>query len=252
MRVKEFLKAESVTINACPHRAHCPIGLVCGTDEADGEMSLFPSVVEVSKGDLLWTNLRHEHRVFVISSGVYSCIAHLDQHWDLPFALYGRGSAIGLAELYVPSEMADMYHLEAIVPGQICAFLAKPLRHHLEKLETPRLEMLLSRALVNMSSAALIQSMIVSPARVYDRVALLLATIRELAAQGANAPDTLSLTHDKIAELSKADRVSVTRVLKTLEAEGLVELGYRQIRLLNPNALGAQRAQELIGRLCYL
>lgn len=252
MRVNEFLKAESVTVKNCPHRSRCPVGMVCGTDEADGESSLFPSIVEVDKGDLLWTNLRHEHRVFVISSGVYSCIAHLDQHWDMPFALYGSGSAIGLAELYTPSEMADMYHMETIVPGQTCVFLAKPLRHHLEKLETPRREMVLSRALVNMSSAALIQSMIVSPPRIYDRVALLLATTRELAAQGSAAPDVLSLTHDKIAELSKADRVSVTRVLKTLEAEGLVELGYRQIRILNPEALGAKRAQELIGRLCYV
>ena len=47
----------------------------------------------------------------------------------------------------------------------------------------------------------------------------------------------VQLTQDQLAEMVGAARTSVQRVLKTLEAGGLVELGYRRIAVLDPGGL---------------
>ncbi len=47
----------------------------------------------------------------------------------------------------------------------------------------------------------------------------------------------VQLTQDQLAEMVGAARTSVQRVLKTLEAGGLLELGYRRIAVLDPGGL---------------
>jgi len=53
----------------------------------------------------------------------------------------------------------------------------------------------------------------------------------------------VSITQDRLADMVGAARTSVHRVLKGLEADGLIELGYRRIRLLDQDGLTG-----LIGR----
>lgn len=229
MKMSEYLKGEVVAVENCPMRGRCPIGPVCMAGKGEADYPLFPSIVQVGQGDLMWTDLRSEQRVFILRSGVYSCVAHVGSSFETPFALYGSGAAIGLAELYIPRAAADTYHLRALVPGTVCAVLAKPLRRHLEELPAPLPQQILSRSLVNMSTAALVQSMVVSKPLLRDRVGLLLAVLRDLSARGGSACEALHVTHGEIAQLVASDRASVTRLLNKLEQEGTVELGYRSV-----------------------
>ena len=229
MKMREYLKGEAVAVESCPMRGRCPIGSVCMAGGGQDDHPLFPTIVEVGQGDLIWTDLRSEQRVFVLRSGVYSCVAHVGSTYELPFALYGSGAAIGLAELYIPRTAADTYHLKTLVSGTVCSVLVKPLRRHLEELPGPLPQQILSRALVNMSTAALMQSMAVSKPLLRERVEFLLAVLRELSARGGSPIETLNVTHSEIAQIVASDRASVTRLLNKLEHEGVVELGYRSI-----------------------
>jgi CRP-like cAMP-binding protein len=47
----------------------------------------------------------------------------------------------------------------------------------------------------------------------------------------------VALTQDQLAEMLGSARTSVQRVLKQLEADGLIELGYRRITVVDPGAL---------------
>lgn len=51
--------------------------------------------------------------------------------------------------------------------------------------------------------------------------------------------DNVTLTQDQLAEMLGAARTSVQRVLKQLEHEGLIELGYRRINVVDPDGLAA-------------
>ena len=54
--------------------------------------------------------------------------------------------------------------------------------------------------------------------------------------ESAGACD-VTLTQDQLAEMLGSARTSVQRVLKQLEADGLIELGYRRITVLDPERL---------------
>jgi CRP-like cAMP-binding protein len=53
----------------------------------------------------------------------------------------------------------------------------------------------------------------------------------------ADEDDEVHLTHSHLAELLGVPRSSVQRVLKTLEAAGLVSLRYRKVGLLDQSGL---------------
>lgn len=54
----------------------------------------------------------------------------------------------------------------------------------------------------------------------------------------------VALSHAQLAELLGVPRSSVQRVLKSLEAAGLLELGYRRITLVDPTGLASLVASE--------
>ncbi len=245
MRMREYLKGEAVAAENCAMRELCPIGSLCMMEDEAGCSHLFPTAIVIGQGDMLWTDLRTEQRVFIVKTGVLSLMAHVSEDWETPFALYGSGAAIGLAELYVPRTTADTYHLKALVPGTACSFLAKPLRRHLEELPKSVPEKILSKAFVNMSAAALNQCAIISKPLLRDRIALLLAVLQNLAARGGVYSDTLRITHSEIAQHVMSDRGSVTRQLKKMELDGAVELGYRSIRINNSMRPGAKEAADI-------
>lgn len=245
MRMKEYLKGETVAAENCSMRGLCPVGTLCMAEDEMSGPPLFPTAIDINQGDMLWTDLRTEQRVFIVKTGVLSLVAHVSKDWETPFALYGSGAAIGLAELYVPRTTADTYHLKALVPGKVCSFLAKPLRRHLEDLPKPAPEKILSKAFVNMSAAALNQCAIMSKPSLRDRVALLLAILQNLAALSGAHIDVLHITHGEIAQHVMSDRGSVTRLLNKMEQEGDVELGYRSIKVNRSMRPGADEAADI-------
>lgn len=230
MRVDEYLRSEAAEIDHCPARAVCPLGGLCGSDSQGENQPLFPLVIDVEKDGMLWTDLRFEQRVFVARKGVFASMVYADEKGEFPFALYGRGIAIGMAELYAPRGVADMYHLRAIVPGSICSVPAKSLRRRIEGLDNPLSQTMLVNCLTNQSAAAFVQSRIMSKSVLWDRVATMLLCLHGLVSRERCADDDgLGITHGDVAFLVGSDRVSVTRVLHRMRDEGLIDMGYKRI-----------------------
>ena len=229
MRLEEYLKSEESAIRHCAARGICPFGMICGAGEDD---ELFPYIFDVAPGDLVWTDLRREHRVFVMLSGLFSCVANLDHDEERPFALLGSGYSSGLAELYVDRSISQTYYLRALTEGRMCSFSAKVLRRQLEGLGSPMSQRVLACALLNLSGASYALSKILLQSLLYDRVSMMLVYLQRLKARGGTDEATLALGHATIADLVGADRVAVTRTLHKLEENGLVKLGYRSIGLL--------------------
>ena len=233
MKIEDYFKGEATAVKHCPVRSLCPMGVLCGVDPGEGRSALYPVITEVGVGELAWADLRHEQRVFVIKQGIFACMTDLEQNREVPFALYGCAYGIGHAELYIPRQIASAYFLRALTPGVVCSFSAKSLKHHLEALPGAVLAELLSCSLINLSAASHTQARIVSQARLYDRIVLLLIRLKELMLRDGGTGDSIALTHGQIASLVAADRAATTRALRKVEEDGLVELGYRSLRILD-------------------
>lgn len=54
-----------------------------------------------------------------------------------------------------------------------------------------------------------------------------------LLANDEKTPIIIHITQDELAELSGLSRKTVNLVLKSLQAQGAIETGYRQIKVLN-------------------
>ena len=61
---------------------------------------------------------------------------------------------------------------------------------------------------------------------------MVLLHLRELTSREGRELDEVQLTHEELGCLIACDRASTTRALHKMEQEGLIELGYRCIRLL--------------------
>ena len=229
MRLEEYLKSEESAVRHCASRDLCPFGMICGAGSDD---ALFPYVFDVDPSELIWTDLRREHRVFVIQSGLFSCIANLDHDEERPFALLGCGYTSGVAELYVDRGISQSYYLRALTESRMCSFSAKVLRRQLEGLGSPLSQRILACALLNLSGASYALSKILLQSLLYDRVSMMLVYLHQLKARDGAGTDTLALGHATIADLVGADRVAVTRTLHKMEENSLVKLGYRSITLL--------------------
>lgn len=242
VKVEECRRGEETAIRHCPARRLCPLGALCAGGVQAGESPLFPTAVELEPGELLWADLRFEQRAFVIQTGIFACISNLEQCREIPLALLGSGHTAGLAELYIPREIASTYYLRALTGGRACSFPAKALRRHLEALPSATVADLLSCTLVNTSSASYAQIKMLSKPLASDRITMLLARLKELAGQEGRDLTQAKLTHSDIATLISSDRVSVTRALHKMEEGGLVELGYRSLQITE----GIDGCEELV------
>lgn len=189
-------------------------------------------MLEVGKGEMLWTDLRNERRVFVVRSGIFVCMAHRgNEEREVPFALFGRAQTIGMAELYVTRSISQDYHLKALTNGSICSIPVKPLRRKIEAMPHAFSQVVLACTLTNQAAASFAQSSVATHSVLRDRVLALLLRLRNLAYAEGTCERSFALTHEDISLLVASDRVSVTRVLHRLRDEGYVELGYKSVSL---------------------
>lgn len=231
MRIEDSRKGLETAIVHCPARDLCPMKSLCGVTSSSDHPTLFPTLMDVEQSNLLWVDLRLEQRVFVIRSGIYSCVSNLETSREIPISLLGRGYVIGLSELYIPREIASSYYLRALTPGTVCSFSAKAVRRRLEELPPTLSNSIISCSLINLTSAAYTQVKTLSRSLAGDRIAMLLLRLRELAARENRTLETIDITHGNIASLVSSDRVSITRALHKMEEAGFVELGYRSVKL---------------------
>lgn len=224
-------KCEALAIKHCPTRDMCPIGSLCGTVRKEGHAPLFPTIIDVKPGDMVWADLRFEQKGFFFKSGVYACVVADEQEQEMPFGLFGCGIGFGIAELYTPREASSSYYLRALTSGSICSIPIKTLRYHLENIPQKLSHQILSSSYLNLISSSHTQQKILSKKLLTDRVTMLLIYLRYLAARENRDLSTISLTHSDIAFLVMSDRVSVTRTLHALEQKGLVSLGYKSLMI---------------------
>lgn len=233
MKMEDYLKGESTAVRRCPIRQYCPIGSLCEKMCApEGEHPLFPTLMDCDRGQLLWTDPYNEQRVFIVRSGFLSCVANLENDNEVPFALLGCGHSVGLNELYIPREIGRNYYLKALSHCMLCSFPAKPLRRQIESAPAPWSLGAISCTLTNLSSASYAQAKTVAQPLLANRIAMVLLHLRELTSREGRELDEVQLTHEELGCLIACDRASTTRALHKMEQEGLIELGYRCIRLL--------------------
>ncbi|UTV30471.1 Crp/Fnr family transcriptional regulator [Photobacterium atrarenae] len=71
------------------------------------------------------------------------------------------------------------------------------------------------------------------------RVAQLLLLIAQLNSESSDPVPTIFYTQDKLAVLARTTRQTLSRSLKVLEKQGLIEVGYKKINLLDAAGLKA-------------
>lgn len=231
MKPKEFLKGEISEVEHCATRAMCPLGLICGVTRNGDMPPLFPTITSIGKGEMLWTNLRFENRIFIIHDGVFVTIGHTEQENEVPFALFGKGVAIGIGELYAPEELGGSYYVRNLLPGRVCSVPGNPVKARLESMQNPYSQKVLSCALLNQSTSAFTLSKIIAKRALYDRILALLLYLRDLTGRTGKEMSTFGITHEEIAMLVHSDRVSTTRVLHKMRDDGLIDIGYKSITL---------------------
>lgn len=229
MRREDYLRNELIEIKHCRCRRICPLDSICGFNSDGEQEGLIPTVLDMKKGSLAWTDLRNEQRVFVIKSGLMETVAVDDDGNEEPFSVYGPGYCIGLAELYIPREVCATYYLKSLTDSAVCSISAKAVRHRLESLPAGRSNSIICHSLTNWSAASFELLKLYSHPRMTDRLLLLIKYLRSQSGRLDEPPSTLSMTHDDLADLVRADRVSVSRALRRLEDERMLKLGYKSI-----------------------
>lgn len=232
MQVEELhnRRGGDASAHHCLARGLCPLGAVCAQVEDGGRSALYPTVLAVEQGEIVWADQRFEQRVFVIQEGVFACIDNPERGDEAAFAIFGCGDSAGLAELYVDRGIASTYYLRALAVGRVCSLPAKALRHALEALPAARAHRMLGCAYLNSAGALFFQTRMMAKVKTGERIALLLARVDELLGREGRRLEGLTLSHGDIAALVGSDRVSTTRGLHRMEQDGLVELGYRSVR----------------------
>lgn len=246
MKLDDYMKGMKVDVANCKVRGICPLGKFCGTKVNDGGPVLTPSVLEINKNDILWTDLHFDPRVLIVRKGVFSCMVHADRDKEeVPLSLYGAGIAVGMGELYAPAAvpsrasggqevvpMSSTYYLRAIFNGEICSLPAGVVRQLLESLPPRAVNQILSCVLTNSFCSATTMMKVVSHQSLQDRLIALLLFFKEMANRSGNEVDTFHVTHEELSHLVASDRVSTTRALHRIRDLGLIEIGYKAIKLL--------------------
>lgn len=230
MKREDYLRNEITAIRHCATREICPFSTICGVDSDQDTQVIAPVLVEVPKDGLIWVNLRNEHRVIAIKSGLFATIT-TDTEEEEVFSIYGPGYCGGLAELYIDRDVCSTYYLKALTDGEVCSFPANAFRHRLESLSTTESNRIMSCALTNWCAASFELLKLYSYGKKNVRLALFLKYLQEQSDRCGGPVSTFRLSHDELAYLIRSDRASVTRALHSLEHEGLVSLGYKTICL---------------------
>lgn len=246
MKLDDYMKGMKVDVANCKVRGVCPLGKFCGSKVGDRGTTLTPSVIQIKKNDILWTDLHFDPRVLIIRKGVFSCMVHADRDKEeVPLALYGAGIAVGVGELYAPAAvpsrasggqevvpMSSTYYLRSLFDGEVCSLPAGVVRQVLESQPPRVVNQILSCVLTNQFCSATAMMKVVSHQSLQDRLIALLLFFKEMASRSGNEVNTFHVTHEELSHLVASDRVSTTRALHRIRDLGLIEIGYKAIKLM--------------------
>lgn len=91
MKLDDYMKGMKVDVANCKVRGVCPLGKFCGSKVGEKGAALIPSVLQIKKGDILWTDLHFDPRVLIIRKGIFACMVHADREKEEvpPLAVWG-------------------------------------------------------------------------------------------------------------------------------------------------------------------
>lgn len=236
MRGQQYADYIGMDIRFCPQRRRCPLGTLCALPSDRLPSPLVPVVERLERGSLLWTDLLSRQRVFVVREGALLCRIYASESREEPYGIFGPGIAAGLPELFVTLRASDIYFLQSLVPSSICTFSPQDVRAALEGTSVAAAQSIAAHAHINQSIANYGQFLTMAHRGVRDRVVSTLLRLASVFGRGTNADAdraegavVLPVTQGDIALIAGAERCSVTRSLRDLREEGLVDTGYRDI-----------------------
>lgn len=218
---------------ACPNRGRCPLTFLCGA-RLDGDKYLLPSFTEVEVGEMVWTDLAARPRVLVVRSGLFVSKAYGNDDVMIPMSLYGQGVVIGIPDVYVPYGASDFYFLTALVPTRLCALDAGFVKDLMARLTIDEAQQLNGCLTLNCNTGMYGQALTLAHRRAREKVVSVLLRLSNQLSRQIGFEGVLPVAQEDIAFLAGVERPTVSRELKKLVREGLIDLGYRHVRLLPP------------------
>ena len=231
MRMNDYAERRRWEVRSCPERIRCPLAFLCGAQSGNGRFIL-PAFVDVDYGEMAWVDLTPRSQVLVVRSGLFVSKVYANDGAEIPYAIHGRGFLSGLTEIYGPFTASNFYYLAGLVPGRLCAFDADVVEERVNGLSSQQGQALTAQALLNQTTATYGQVLTLAHGNARDRVASTLVRLDDLLGREEGYEGVLPIAQNDIAAIASLERSTVGHELRALASEGMVSLGYRNIRVL--------------------
>lgn len=214
---------------ACSIQPTCFLSALCKTAKKYGNLS--PIVQQdIDKGTTVWMNLGEctdSDYLYVVYSGAVACVTYTMEGDINCHALKGKGHTANEMCLF------SNYDLPWAITALTDVVLCRVKMVDAEKLILSNREMVprIFKSIFESTVAVDAYTNMLVMRSVYDRIkefSLLMAEC--LGRTGKKIK--ITLTHNELAYLIKANRVTVTKVLSQLENEGFIERGNKSFNLL--------------------
>ena len=204
---------------------------------------MFPPVLEnFDRGKTIFFPGDPAERVYFLIKGAVKLSRVYEAGEEITVALLRENSVFGVLSLITGHRSDRFYHAVAFTPVELLSVPIERVQRALK--EDPELSMVM---LTGLSSRILQTEMMIETLAHRDMgsrlVSFLLILCRDF---GSPKPDgitiDLKLSHQAIAEAIGSTRVTVTRLLGELRAEGMISIHKKKITVHNPVALSQQFA----------
>lgn len=214
----------------------CPFKTLCALFVDAAASPLEPQAQTVNKGEVLAVNPGHDQLVYIFKSGFFSIYGEAEPGVEVPFAIYGEGVVAGMVELYTTKKVSDTYNISCLLPGEVCVLHSQAIRSKLATLPYEYAQRIVCSGLMNQFSAVFSLMRIRGRTYIYDQIVALLNYFIEFSSLDDTHSIALEITQEEIANIIGANRMAVSRVLRKLQEDGLLEHSYKSI-LVDTQAL---------------
>lgn len=224
---------ECLAARICPFKTICAYYADASTDP------LHPSSQFANKGEVQVVNPGEDQLVYVFQSGFFTIYGEAEPGIEVPFAIYGEGIVAGVIELYATTRVSETYNIHTLLPGYVCTLHSDEIRKKLETLPFEYAQRIISSALMNQFSSVFSLMRIRGRTYIYDQIVSLFNYFTEFTPHNGSRYLVLEITQEEIASIVSANRMAVSRVLKKMQDDGLIESSYKSIsidREVLPNA----------------
>lgn len=219
----------NVPDEGCPAARLCPFKTVCVLYADASSEPLRPRQITSEKGQTQVVNPGSDQLVYVFQSGFYAIEGEAEPGTKMPFALYGEGIVAGVVELYATRRVSDTYNIYTLLPGKVCALHSEDVRTKLASLPAEHAQRMISCGLMNQFSAIFALMRIRERSYIYDQIIALFNFFMEFIPAHGMKETILELTQEEVASIINANRMAVSRVLRKMQEDGLIECSYKTI-----------------------